>query len=992
MAQKLLSVFILTLFVVSSFAGITLDQANSNGTVQLGFTQDGYTITDIATGGGEFKKINAEGCEGITLVKGAPEVPFTATAIAIAKGATPTLSISNAVYEEVALEGLLPSVGNVTRDVDIATRKREEGAAYSVDAWFPSTVAELGDPYITQGVSGVALIVHPFQYNPVTGVLRVLKSADFSVSTDGAPELSKRVVNSISRRTMLKDRFINGAAALQNTRYTPVEAGDRMIVITPSKYEDAIAPLVEWKNKKGINTTVHIYGDEVSSGATGVQSFIKEKYSSDAISYVILVGDWEDIPSIMTTYQGQKTETVSCDPKFILLEGNDKYPDAFIGRISVSSASQVTDYVNKVLTYEMNPQKGGKWYEKAVSIGSNEGNPKDYDWLRDSINTELEDYGYTSIDGIYQGLGGTVNDFSNYVNDGRGLVNFMGHGNNDGFGFQSGFWYGQSHINSLVNGEMLPVIIPLACNLGQMKGRTCAAEAWTQNKDGGAIVIMASSPLMDWSPPQISQVEQNRLLVAERHISVGATFYNGQMKMLDASVSSGTKSLESWNYFGDPSLVMFSKSPKDMTVTHDENFTTGANTLEVSAEDGAIVCVYSETNGILGTAEVKSGKASVSFEATDEAELYLTVTALNCMPYMGKITAGSSDPFVTVTAPNGGEKISLEDTYEIKWSDNVDEKATITLIKDGEKVKELAKDVDGGSYSWSVNDVDAADGYKIVVKCGDIADTSDATFLIKESSWSKNLVSATQWAKGCDDYEEEENKSSVTMEVQSREPMVTASFKIGKMDAAKEIYPWANISAYLASNFEGVTAVKVYYKADKAINLTLDQEELMEAGTSYYVELPSTGGDWKEVITEVSSFKQPSWVKDKSDLDLKKVKAISFSPVGYGIDANLEIKNARLADYKGDYVSTIFSHSLMASNAPIAIAGFSNGKLSLNLAERGEYKLSIFSVNGRVLRSENLSMTKGLNAIELSSNYSSQVVLLSVEGMGTHLMQKLFIK
>lgn len=991
MTRKLLSLLIVTLFVCSSFANIIYDGASTGETIQLRFSQDEYSLNSVESAGETYVTVLADGCEGITLEKGAPELPFTATALAVAKGTVPTLTIKNAIYEEVAVAQVLPSPGNVTRDVDIATRSREKGAVYGEDAWYPEVSAEMGSVYVTQGVSGIALRVYPFQYNGATGVLRILKSADIEVSVDGAPTLSRSVVNSASRRTVLKDRFINGEALLGNTRYTPVEAGDRMIVITPSKYESAIAPLVEWKNKKGIHTTVHIYGDEVSSGASGVQSFIKEMYNSENVSYVLLVGDWEDVPSIMKTLG---SENVSCDPNFVLIEGGDMYPDAFIGRISASTTSHVTSYVNKVLKYEMTPEKGGDWYNKAVAIGSSEGTPKDYEWLDDSINTELSQYGYTSIDKIYQGKGGSTTDFSNYVNEGRGLVNFMGHGNNDGFGFSSGFWYGQSYINNLINGDMLPVIIPLACNLGQFKGRTCAAEAWTRNDNGGAIVIMASSPLMDWTPPQGSQVEQNRLMAKERHISVGATFYNGQMKMLDIYKTQGNKSLQSWNYFGDPSLVMYNKTPKVMSVTHNPNFTAGSeNSLEVTGEEGAIVCIYSETNGILGTAEVKSGKATVTFTPEAETKLHVTVTAKNCIPYMGTIEAGSSDPFVTVTAPNGGEVISLEESFEITWSDNVDEKATVTLLKDGKESQEIANNLDGNSYVWNVTDVEEGNGYAVVVACGDVADTSDATFAIKASSWSKNLVSHTEWVSGHDDYKDA-HASSVTMKQAVKDTMITAAFKIGKKDDAKKIYPWANVSATLGSALEGVTAVKIIYKADKKVSVTLDQEVLMDLGTSYMKELPATEGEWSEVVVQISEFKQPGWLgsNDATALDLAKVNALSIAPVDYDCDANLEVKLLKLADYSGEYVGNVIATALNAESSPIAIAGVSSGKLQLHIAQRGTYKLSLYTVAGRVLKSESFSLAKGVNQINLGSGYSSQMVLLSIEGMGAHFMQKVFVK
>lgn len=349
-----------------------------------------------------------------------------------------------------------------------------------------------------------------------------------------------------------------------------------------------------------------------------------------------------------------------------------------------------------------------------------------------------------------------------------------------------------------------------------------------------------------------------------------------------------------------------------------------------------------------------------------------------------------NDPTVTVTAPNGGEKLSEGDNFEIKWNDNVDDKATITLLKDGSEVKEIATAVDGNSYTWKVEDVELADGYKIVVTCGDLADTSDASFLIKESAWSDNLVAVTTWGSGCDEYTGE-NQSTVNMSHATREASVSASFSIGKMDADAEIYPWANVSAYFASDLDGITAVKVLYKADTKINLTLDQEVLMDKGTSYGYELPASSS-FSEVVVNLDQFAQPDWVSDKTDLDLKKVKAISFSPIGYDMDASLEIKDARLADFSGEFVSILNSNLLAKQSSPVSLLGVKEGALNLSIAQAGDYKVSVVTVHGRVLVNSSLKMSAGLNSVHLTEAFSSQVLLLTVEGMGNQFKQKLIVK
>lgn len=155
-------------------------------------------------------------------------------------------------------------------------------------------------------------------------------------------------------------------------RYPAVPDGDKMIVITADKYEQAIGPFVEWKNRKGIETTVYLFPSaDVGDSAKDIQLFIQKKIDEDTITYFLLVGDAEDI-----------SEEVK--PTYTVLAGGDEYLDAFMGRFPVGSEEEAKIMVNKVLRYEMNPDPDGDWYNKACCITSTDGLPPDSAWM-DSI-------------------------------------------------------------------------------------------------------------------------------------------------------------------------------------------------------------------------------------------------------------------------------------------------------------------------------------------------------------------------------------------------------------------------------------------------------------------------------------------------------------------------------------------------------------------------------------------------------------------------------
>lgn len=621
-------------------AGSKLITSGGSATATIQFTLDSYTIDTVTVDGMRYSRVRSSELDGITLEKGFPELPYSAEAVRLLKNGDAELKISNIKYKEIPALPVLPSKGMVTRDINPASIPAVEGSVYTENRFWPAEAVVLDSPYLIRETRGVAARIFPVAYNGATGKIRIAEEITFSVIETGTSVRSTSEDQSEEFRS-LQGRFVNGNSA-QTSRYTPVQDGNKMAIITTDEFKEAAEQLALWKNKKGIASTIYTYPTETGTGSAALKTFLKGLYTQNKITYVTIIGDHEDVPSEITTKfpssQSAQDATVAADPSYTFLNGTDVYPDVFVGRLSVETAASAMTVVNKILTYEMKPEIGAGWYSKSVSIGSNEGTPKDYMWLADSINPVLKKSFYTSVDEIKQGLGGTTADLSNYINEGRGLINFMGHGNNDGFGFSSGFWMSSSLVQKLANGNKLPVVIPLACQYGAFSGRTVAAEMWQRHATGGAIVTMGSSPLQDWTPPQYAQVEMNRLIAKNTHQSVGAYFYNGEMRMLDIDVGSGTKTVSTWNYFGDPSVALINKAPTQIKLTVTSKAPTiGDNTITVSGPEGTQVTLYSKELKIHTSAIIKGSSIDMKYNASGLGKIYLTGTARNGAPHLDSI-------------------------------------------------------------------------------------------------------------------------------------------------------------------------------------------------------------------------------------------------------------------------------------------------------------------------------------------------------------------
>jgi gingipain R len=112
---------------------------------------------------------------------------------------------------------------------------------------------------------------------------------------------------------------------------------------------------------------------------------------------------------------------------------------------------------------------------------------------QENIRTDLLNYGYLSVDQIYESMGATAAQVSTNLNQGRGFINYTGHGA-DTYWVTTGF--SNTNVNALTNDYMLPFIQSVACVNGNFVSMTCFAEAWLRsvnestNAPAGAIGFM----------------------------------------------------------------------------------------------------------------------------------------------------------------------------------------------------------------------------------------------------------------------------------------------------------------------------------------------------------------------------------------------------------------------------------------------------------------------------------------------------------------------
>jgi hypothetical protein len=636
---------------------VTVLEAEPARTV-VEFRLGGYWLDEVEIEGRMHAVIGLPGRTTL-MNKGYPDLPKIRERLVVPDDAHMTIRVLESDQMEMATLPVVPSKGHLTRNIDHTTVPYEFNPVYGTDAWYPQRTAWLDEPFIVRDLRGVSMQINPIQYNPARGNLRFYSRIVVEVSSDGPGRTNIKTRTKSRERidadfdAMYQRFFLNYSAV----KYTPVLEQGRMLIICYNGFAADIQPFYEWKLQKGIDTKLALYPDSTGSGNTAIKTYIQNMYDSpEGLTYIMLVGDAAQIPTNTGTAEGADS-----DPCYVKLEGGDHYPDAFISRLSATTSAHVDNQVDKFINYELNPDTGGTaaWYHKACGIASDDdGGTGMADWERmDVLRTILLGYTYTEMDQIYD-PGASASQVTTAVNDGRGFINYIGHGSGTSW---STTGFSNSHVNALSNGSMLPFICDVACVNGYFTmGGDCFAEAWLKagsaGSPKGAVAHYAASTNASWIPPVVMQREVVDLLVGEVRNTFGGLCFNGVMKGMDENPGyEGTKLMEQYHIFGDCSAQMRSDVPASMAVNHDAVIFVDAVSFDVQVPgvEGALAALYD--NGILyGSALTNaSGNATIMLTESFPApgQVTLTVTGYNKVPYVATLDVVTpSGPYMVYDA------------------------------------------------------------------------------------------------------------------------------------------------------------------------------------------------------------------------------------------------------------------------------------------------------------------------------------------------------
>jgi len=272
---------------------------------------------------------------------------------------------------------------------------------------------------------------------------------------------------------------------------------NKLLIIAPEEYTEALQPFVVHKNHYNIETTL-VTTEWIATHSPGrdlpeqIKYTIKDAIETNSISSVLLVGGVEKIP-IRRSYVslwGSEDDGMITDLYYSDIydahgnfsswdtNNNDKfgessdhvdlYPDVHLGRLACDSVQEVNIIVDKIIHYETETY-GSDWFNTMIFIGGNtfRWSPGNEGEENNVINMGIMSQFTPKI--IWTSKGNyNRQTISNAITNGAGFLDYSGHGFEHGMATftPSGLhvkYYLTSYINDQKNGYKLPIIFFDAC-------------------------------------------------------------------------------------------------------------------------------------------------------------------------------------------------------------------------------------------------------------------------------------------------------------------------------------------------------------------------------------------------------------------------------------------------------------------------------------------------------------------------------------------------
>jgi hypothetical protein len=429
------------------------------------------------------------------------------------------------------------------------------------------------------------------------------------------------------------------------------QEGARYLIITHDNFYNAIQPLAQWKNLKGMKSKV-VKLSEIGSTNTEIKNYILNAYNTwnPRPEFILLVGSAEYLPSFFRNVPYWSYDT---DNEYANMTG-DYLAELCYGRFPARTPAQCSVMVAKTLSYERTPlMSDTNWYRAGTVIVNEDGSSDDTVYWNNVkfAASQMISKGYTKIDSFSYLRGHSASNVVSSVNNGRSFVLYRGDA--------TGNWYFPFSVDpqQTTNGFKLPIICSFSCaTMTLAVGESMVGDAWVKAGNTtnykGAVAFIGNTH----SGTNIARVR------GAMTRGFFANLFTDSSWHLGPAVLAGKK--EIWNEFawqdeyegfnleGDPELCIWTAVPKPIEVSYLTTIPMAAQNFNVTVTrqgnplPNALVCVMKGTEVYAYSYTNSSGQVTLAINPASLGTMSVTVTARNCLLHEGSTqVVPSSGPY-----------------------------------------------------------------------------------------------------------------------------------------------------------------------------------------------------------------------------------------------------------------------------------------------------------------------------------------------------------
>lgn len=588
---------------------ITITTLESNENVfKARITIHGYHDNAIDIDGNIYHQLSFDDPATFSYV-GEPALPIISHYIALPKGENFEVNIVEEKWSEMILIGQVMPYQRSVLETEEEPPFEKDNIIYNKEV-YPNDMVYIGDLQKWRGINNRILNICPIKYMPKEGKLSILKEFVLEILFDKTAK--NNPIQSSNMHLFLNQINTTAGERIEEEIRTSAEYYDYLIIAgnIPGVLDcQALEDFRKWKAFKGYKTKL-VSTNTIGTSASQIKQYIINE-STKGIKYVLFIGDSDKIP--LYYYENTALHaTAKSDYWYGCLDGpNDLYADVFIGRFSTNNLSELTNMVNKAISYEKNPRNYGN---KVLLVAHSEGAPGKYQQCSELIRTGnysesalfSKEYGAPYYQ---QGNYATNDSVVSKINEGTNIINYRGHG--DFNQWQTWNWYGQSFYDtqiSSLNNLTNDIYFCVACLNGDIYDQTCFMETFIRSNYGAAGMLAATESTYTSVNDSYNQFLFSKLL-NDKIYNIGDLNWAAHMATIATTTpTNDEQEIAKYNTFcylcgGDPSLEIITNNTSEFDCVLsfvEEDFiiytdNTGKYKVSLVNEDGTLSSVLYTT-------------------------------------------------------------------------------------------------------------------------------------------------------------------------------------------------------------------------------------------------------------------------------------------------------------------------------------------------------------------------------------------------------------